>query len=79
MDTITLYFRVQPQSIVTLKSLLEGYEGFLVVRTHDPKEGIVQLLVSPDFEEPVKEILAEISDMIWMEAMNLDPFEKPDA
>lgn len=69
MDTVALYYRVQPRNIVTLKSLLEGHEGFLVVRTKDPKRGIVQLLVSPDFEETVKEVLAEISGLIWLEAV----------
>jgi len=69
MDTVTRYFRVDPRKIVLIKSMLEGYEGLVVVRTADPKEGIVQLLVSPDFLEELEEILADLSGQIWMEAV----------
>ena len=69
MDTVTRYFRVDPKKIVLIKSMLEGYEGLVVVRTADPKEGIVQLLVSPDFLDELEEILADLSDQIWMEAV----------
>jgi len=67
-DTVTWYFRVDPKKIVLIKSMLEGYEGLVVVRTADPKEGIVQLLVSPDFLDELEEILADLSGQIWMEA-----------
>ena len=66
-DTVTRYFRVDPKKIVLIKSMLEGYEGLVVVRTADPKEGIVQLLVSPDFLDELEDILADLSDQIWME------------
>ena len=67
METLFLYYRIDPRNIVKLKSVLEGHEGFLVLRTHDPKEGIIQLLVSPDFEKEVNEVLASLSETIWME------------
>ena len=67
MDTVALYFRIEPQKIVLLKSLLEGHEGFLVFRTVDPKEGVIQLLVSPDYVNVVKELLQEVAANIWME------------
>lgn len=63
------YYRVDPKRIVLLKSMLEGYEGLVVVRTADPKEGVVELLVSPDFAEEMKQILADLSSRIWMEAL----------
>jgi hypothetical protein len=69
MDTVTRYYRVDPRKIVLVKSMLEGYEGLVVVRTADPKEGIVQLLVSPDFLDDLEEILADLSGQIWMEAV----------
>lgn len=69
-DTVTWYYRVDPRRIVTIKSMLEGYEGLVIVRTADPKEGILQLLVSPDFVEELSEILADLSRQIWMEAAN---------
>ena len=67
MDIVTWYYRVDPRRIVLLKSMLEGYEGLVVVRTADPKEGVVELLVSPDFTDELKQILEDLSTRIWME------------
>ena len=67
LDTVTLYYRVDPKKIVLIKSMLEGYEGLVVVRTADPKEGVVQLLVSPDFVDELEQILEDLSRRIWME------------
>ena len=61
------YYRVDPKRIVLLKSMLEGYEGLVVVRTADPKEGVVELLISPDFVEEMQKILEDLSRQIWME------------
>ena len=66
-DIITEYYRIEPKKIVLLKTLLEGYEGLIVVRTADPKQGIIQLLISPDFPEDVNSILADLGRQIWME------------
>jgi hypothetical protein len=66
-DTLTLYYRMDPKKIVLLKSLLDGHEGLLVQRTHDPREGIVQLLVSPDFEREVRDLITALSSSLWME------------
>ena len=69
MDTVAIYFRIQPQQIVLLKSLLEGHEGFLVFRTVNPQDGIIQLLVSPDYVDEVNSVLREVSTTIWMESV----------
>ena len=61
MDIVTWYYRVDPRKIVWVKSMLEGYEGLVVVRTADPKEGVVELLVSPSFTEELKGILDDLS------------------
>ncbi len=69
MDIVIRYYRVDPKRIVLLKSMLEGYEGLVVVRTADPKEGVVELLISPDFTEEMEEILRDLSRRIWMEPL----------
>jgi len=68
-EIVIRYYRVDPKRIVLLKSMLEGYEGLVVVRTADPKEGVVELLVSPDFLEEMKQILEDLSQQIWMEPL----------
>ncbi len=67
MDIIAQYYRIDPKRIVLLKTLLDGYEGLVVVRTIDPKAGIIQLLISPDFINDVKQLLAYLGRFIWME------------
>ena len=68
-EIVIRYYRVDPKRIVLLKSLLEGYEGLVVVRTADPKEGVVELLVSPNFVDEMKQILEDLSQQIWMEPL----------
>jgi len=65
-DVLIRYYRVNPRHIVLLKSLLEGYEGLTVVRTEDPGEAIVQILISPDFAADVEGILEDLSRRIWL-------------
>jgi hypothetical protein len=72
VDTLTLYYRVDASKIVLLKSLLEGYEGLAVVRTADPKKGIVQLLVGPDFLQDLEHILEDLRRHIWIESVPED-------
>ncbi len=67
LDIVIWYYRVDPKRIVLIKSMLEGYEGLVVVRTADPKEGVVELLVSPDFVEEMEQVLEDLSSQIWME------------
>jgi len=74
-DTLALYYRMDPKKIVLLKSLLDGHEGLLVQRTHDPREGIVQLLVSPDFEPDVRDLIDALAAFLWMEPV--PPPEQP--
>ncbi len=72
-DVAIRYARVDPRRIVLLKSLLEGYEGHVVVRTKDPKKGVVQLLVSPDFLEEIDQVLRDLARWIWMESAEGPP------
>ncbi len=69
MEIVIWYYRVDPKRIVLIKSMLDGYEGLVVVRTADPKEGVVELLVSPDFVEEMEQILEDLSRQIWMEPL----------
>lgn len=76
-EIVVRYYRVDPKRIVLIKSLLEGYEGLVVVRTADPKEGIVELLVSPDFVEDMEQILQDLSHQIWMEPLPGSEYPSP--
>jgi hypothetical protein len=57
MDTQSRYFRLRRQDIAYFKFIIESYEGIAVVRTKDPHEAIVELMVAPGWERDVEEIL----------------------
>ncbi|MFH1625628.1 MAG: DUF4911 domain-containing protein [Pseudomonadota bacterium] len=50
MDTIQKYFKVERKNIAFLKFILEAYEGMAVMRTLDAQEGVVELMIAPNFE-----------------------------
>ena len=49
MDTVHLLLRTPRRNIVLLCSIIEAYEGVAVVRTVDPAQGLLELLVAPAF------------------------------
>jgi hypothetical protein len=60
MDTISLCIQIPPEEIAFLSFILESYEGVAIARTVDPHQGLVELMVSPDYQEEIKEILRDL-------------------
>ena len=69
MDTQSSYFRIRRQDIGYFKFLIESYEGIAVVRTKDPHEAVVELMVAPGWEKTVDEILEGIREEIPIEPL----------
>jgi len=61
MDTRCVLVRVERHDIGLLCSLMAGYEGVAIVRTVDPKQGLVALLVAPAFYTTVLDIVQALS------------------
>jgi hypothetical protein len=61
MDTRCVLVRVERHDIGLLCSLLAGYEGVAIVRTVDPRQGVVALLVAPAFYTTVLDIVQALS------------------
>ena len=61
MDTISLLIQIPPEEIAFLSFVLESYEGVAIARTVDPLQGLVELMVSPDYQEEMREILKDLS------------------
>jgi len=57
MDTQSKYFRMRREDIAYFKFIIESYEGMAVVRTKDPSEAIVELMVAPGWERDLDEVL----------------------
>jgi hypothetical protein len=54
--------QVVRRDIVLLCCLLEGYEGMAIVRTIDPLQGLVELLVAPAFHTTVLTLLKALTE-----------------
>lgn len=67
MDTIPYRAKVRKSQIGFINSIIESYEGIAVVRTLDPKEGILELWVSPFFEELTMEVMESLAEEISLE------------
>ncbi|MBM3226329.1 MAG: DUF4911 domain-containing protein [Candidatus Tectomicrobia bacterium] len=61
MDVCCVQVRVARHDIGLLCSLMAGYEGVAIVRTMDPREGVVELLAAPAFYQVLLDILQGLS------------------
>ena len=61
MDTRCILVRVARHDIGLLCSLMAGYEGVAIVRTIDPGQGLVELVVAPAFYTVVLDILQALA------------------
>jgi len=57
MDTHSQYLRLRRQDIAYFRFIIESYDGMAVVRTKDPHEAIVELMVAPGWERDMAEVL----------------------
>ena len=62
MDTISLFIQIPRHEIAYLNFVFESYEGVAAVRTVDPYKGIVELMVSPYYQEETREILKSLAE-----------------
>ncbi len=69
MDTRSRYFRVHRQDIAYFKFIIESYEGMAVVRTKDPQEAVVELMVAPGWERDLEEVLEGLRKEITLEPL----------
>ena len=72
MDTQSRYFRVNRKDIAYFKFIIESYEGMAVVRTKDPYEAVVELMVAPGWEKDLEEVLEGLRKEIPIEALPSD-------
>ena len=67
MDLHEIYLRVRRQDIAYIKFIVESYEVLGVVRTVDPREAVIVLLVLEDSIELAREVLAALAGEVEME------------
>ena len=73
MDTVSRYYRLHRKDIAYFKFIIDLYEGMAVVRTKDPHEAIVELMVAPGWERDIDEVIEGLRTEIQIEPLSLDP------
>ena len=76
MDTRCVLVRVARHDIGLLCSLMAGYEGVAIVRTMDPGQGLVELLVAPAFYPTALDILQALTQEISLCLLNAEAEER---
>jgi len=79
MDTHSRYLRIHRKDIAFFKFIIESHEGMAVVRTKDPHEAIVELMVAPGWEKEVEEVLEGLRKEIPIENVSHAKFQNPNA
>jgi hypothetical protein len=69
MDTQSKYLRLRRKDIAYFKFIIESYEGMAIVRTKDPYEAVVELMVAPGWEKDVDDVLEGLRKEIPIEAL----------
>jgi hypothetical protein len=67
MDTVQWHFKINSRDIAYMKFVLESYEGLGMLRTIDPKSGIVEVMVPPGLEKDMEMVLDGLGEEIPME------------
>jgi hypothetical protein len=70
MDTRSRYLRLRRKDIAYFKFIIESYEGMALVRTKDPREAVVELMVAPGWEKDLEEVLDGLRKEIRIEDLN---------
>ena len=71
METIRILLKAERREISYIQWIIESYDGMAVMRTVDPQEAIIELMISPGCESLVLEILDHLNKH---EKINLSKF-----
>jgi len=64
MDSLLFRVKTEKARIAYINFLFEAYDGIAAITTADPEEGILNFLVSPDFEADFRRISEELGKEI---------------
>jgi hypothetical protein len=72
METVRKIFRVDRKEINYLRTTLESYDGMAVVRTIDPRDARIEIMMSPGCEELISNLLDSLIKNEGLQIENLD-------
>ena len=56
MDSLTFRVKTEKKHIAYVNFIVEAYDGIAVIRTADPEQGILEVLVAPDLEQDFRKL-----------------------
>ncbi|MEW5735098.1 MAG: DUF4911 domain-containing protein [Thermodesulfobacteriota bacterium] len=69
MESLCKRFRLDPVEIHYLRFILEACDGMAVLRTLDPKTGLVEISIAPGREKEAEEVLAGLSRELFLDPL----------
>ena len=65
-DSIQWLLEVDKKEIAYIVSIFEGYDNLAVVRTVDPSQSIIELIISPDYLEDTRQLINALSKEVYI-------------
>ena len=65
-DSIQWLLEVDKKEIAYIVSVFEGYDNLAVVRTVDPLQSIIELIISPDYLEDTRQLINALSKEVYI-------------
>ena len=65
-NSIQWLLEVDKIEIAYIVSVFEGYDNLAVVRTADPAQSIIELIISPDYLEDTKQLINALSKEVYI-------------
>ena len=72
-DSIQWLLEVDKKEIAYIVSVFEGYDNLAVVRTVDPAQSIIELIISPDYLEDTRQLINSLSKEVYIRKIENPP------
>ena len=69
-DSIQWLLEVDKKEIAYIVSIFEGYDNLAVVRTVNPIQSIIELIISPDYLEETRQLVNALSKEVYVKIIN---------
>ena len=66
-ETIKQHYRVDRREIAFIRFIFEAYDGLAIIKTLDPRAGLIEFQIAPGCEQDVATILGDLQGSIMME------------
>ncbi|VAX18318.1 hypothetical protein MNBD_NITROSPINAE02-1066 [hydrothermal vent metagenome] len=70
-DSYRMLIRVKPEDMSYVVMIIESYDYIGIARTVNQSEGVMEILVSPDFLDITRAVITALKDEIGLEAIRV--------